>query len=125
MHNFGRGMWRRVGDYERINTPVLMRIQKMQQYELYLQQVKRREEIDAYRQKMLQKVKQSSDSGSDLEISSASIKNELDKIMETVELVIAEEQEPVVTEEQEPVVTEEQEPVVTEDSKKKKKKNKK
>lgn len=38
MHNFGRGMWRRVGDYERIQQPIL--VQQYIQHQLLLQKQK-------------------------------------------------------------------------------------
>ena len=39
MHNFGRGMWRRVGDFQRIHQPVLDRAQVLQlRLEYYLKQ---------------------------------------------------------------------------------------
>jgi hypothetical protein len=55
MHNFGRGMWRRVGDYERIQVPL---IEKMNQYQIYthLMQLRKQKEIKEYREKILKKV---------------------------------------------------------------------
>ena len=39
MHNFGRGMWRRVGDFQRIHQPVLDRAQVLQlRLDYYLKQ---------------------------------------------------------------------------------------
>ena len=38
MHNFGRGMWRRVGDYERIQKPMILQqaqMEKIQQFVEY------------------------------------------------------------------------------------------
>ena len=32
MQNFGRGMWRRVGDFERIHTPQINKQQQLQHY---------------------------------------------------------------------------------------------
>jgi len=53
MHNFGRGMWRRVGDYERVQLPL---INKMNQYNIYmyLMQLNKDKEIKSYREKKLQ-----------------------------------------------------------------------
>jgi len=36
MQNFGRGMWRRVGDYERIQKPVLLQQSRMEQWEQFI-----------------------------------------------------------------------------------------
>ena len=32
MQNFGRGMWRRVGDFERLQVPQINKQQQLQQY---------------------------------------------------------------------------------------------
>ena len=36
MQNFGRGMWRRVGDYQRIQSPQIVRDNQIQQLQQYL-----------------------------------------------------------------------------------------
>ena len=46
MHNFGRGMWRRVGDYERIQSPLLQA--RVQQYLAFIEQQKKVEAIKRY-----------------------------------------------------------------------------
>jgi len=59
MQNFGRGMWRRVGDYERLYVPEIIRSVQMQQYAAYLEnneKLKRRAEIDEYRKQMIAKI---------------------------------------------------------------------
>lgn len=37
MQNFGRGMWRRVGDYERIQKPTLLQQSRIEQWEKFIQ----------------------------------------------------------------------------------------
>lgn len=50
MQNFGRGMWRRVGDYERIQKPInlqqlrLEQLQQFIQYQTMLKQQKLRQQ---------------------------------------------------------------------------------
>jgi hypothetical protein len=38
MHNFGRGMWRRVGDFERIHKPMLIQQSRLEQWQQFIQQ---------------------------------------------------------------------------------------
>jgi len=38
MQNFGRGMWRRVGDFERIQKPVLLQQSRLEQWQHFIQQ---------------------------------------------------------------------------------------
>jgi hypothetical protein len=38
MQNFGRGMWRRVGDYERIQKPILLQQSRLEQWQQFVQQ---------------------------------------------------------------------------------------
>jgi len=51
MQNFGRGMWRRVGDYDRIQKPIIIQqsrleqLQKLVQYQNFLNQQKNRNSI--------------------------------------------------------------------------------
>ena len=45
MQNFGRGMWRRVGDYEKLNAPIQARIEEWQKFLLYQQQLNRQNEL--------------------------------------------------------------------------------
>jgi hypothetical protein len=48
MQNFGRGMWRRVGDYDRVRVPMIeqqVRIEQLQQYILYQRQLKIQEAL--------------------------------------------------------------------------------
>jgi hypothetical protein len=59
MQNFGRGMWRRVGDFERIQVPQIIKETQIQQALLnkeYISQLQRQKEIQEYRKKMLEKV---------------------------------------------------------------------
>jgi hypothetical protein len=37
MHNFGRGMWRRVGDFERIQKPILIEQSRLEQWQQFIQ----------------------------------------------------------------------------------------
>ena len=37
MQNFGRGMWRRVGDYERLHKPVLLEQSRVEQLQYFAQ----------------------------------------------------------------------------------------
>lgn len=56
MQNFGRGMWRRVGDYERVQKPILLqqaRIEQLQKMIEYQAILKRQKDIKEYREKML------------------------------------------------------------------------
>jgi hypothetical protein len=62
MQNFGRGMWRRVGDYERIQKPAHLQNSKLQQwgqfvqYQTMLKQQKLRDEYLAQKKKETQSV---------------------------------------------------------------------
>lgn len=62
MQNFGRGMWRRVGDYERIQKSALLQNSKLQQwgqfvqYQTMLKQQKLRDEYLAQKKKETQSV---------------------------------------------------------------------
>jgi hypothetical protein len=38
MQNFGRGMWRRVGDFERIQKPILLQQSRLEQWQQFVQQ---------------------------------------------------------------------------------------
>ena len=59
MQNFGRGMWRRVADYDRIQAPKIAKNQYLQ-YQQYLAivqyQKQRQANINAYREQLLKKV---------------------------------------------------------------------
>ena len=37
MQNFGRGMWRRIGDYDRLQTPQVLQQNRLQQYLVYIE----------------------------------------------------------------------------------------
>lgn len=62
MKNFGRGMWRRVGDFERINIPQILNSQNQESIKHYLdylefqKAIKRREAINKYREQILKDV---------------------------------------------------------------------
>ena len=59
MHNLGRGMWRRVGDFERIQVPQILRHSQLQQNLLYQEHIKklqRHNRIQEYRRHILQQV---------------------------------------------------------------------
>lgn len=61
MHNLGRGMWRRVGDYERLYLPELIKQTQLQEYAAYLEyneKLKRQAAIDQYRKQMIQQTQQ-------------------------------------------------------------------
>ena len=57
MQNFGRGMWRRVGDYERVQKPLLLqqaRLEQLQQFVEYQTILKKYKDVQRIRQKNLQ-----------------------------------------------------------------------
>ena len=57
MQNFGRGMWRRVGDYERVQKPLLLqqaRLEQWQQFVEYQTILKKYKDVQRIRQKKLQ-----------------------------------------------------------------------
>jgi hypothetical protein len=59
MQNFGRGMWRRVGDFERIQVPQIIKeiqLQQSLQYKEYMIHLQRQKYIEEYRKKTLGKV---------------------------------------------------------------------
>jgi hypothetical protein len=37
MQNFGRGMWRRVGDYDRIQKPMILQQSRLEQWQQFVQ----------------------------------------------------------------------------------------
>jgi len=54
MQNFGRGMWRRVGDFERLQKPVLLqqsRIEQWKQFAQYQTMLKKQQELREQQQK--------------------------------------------------------------------------
>jgi hypothetical protein len=58
MRNFGTGMWRRIGDYERIQVPQLIQQAKIQQYLAYRDYLARKElqtKLDAFHKEMEKK----------------------------------------------------------------------
>lgn len=57
MQNFGRGMWRRVGDYERLQSPQLLQQERMKQYLAYLEYQKARTRTDVIKQHREQTLK--------------------------------------------------------------------
>jgi len=60
MQNFGRGMWRRVGDYERIQSPLLLKKAQIEQlllYKEYMQQADRQKKIKEHRDAILKNMK--------------------------------------------------------------------
>lgn len=62
MQNFGRGMWRRVGDYERIQTPQLLKQTRLQKYLAYIEYqkaLKRDDDIKKSIEQTLQRVNSS------------------------------------------------------------------
>jgi len=64
MQNFGRGMWRRVGDFERIQVPQIIKeiqLQQSLQYKEYMIHLQRQKYIEEYRKKTLEKVNLASD----------------------------------------------------------------
>jgi len=59
MHNFGRGMWRRLGDFERIQSPQILKQMQLEQYLHYIEYMEvlqRQAKIKAYRENMLKKM---------------------------------------------------------------------
>ena len=59
MYNLGRGMWRRVGDFERIQVPQILRQSQLEQallYQEYIKKLQRHNRIQEYRRQILEKV---------------------------------------------------------------------
>jgi hypothetical protein len=59
MQNFGRGMWRRIGDYERLQTPQLLQQYRLQQYLSYIdyqKQLDREKAIKEHRDQTLKNI---------------------------------------------------------------------
>ena len=56
MHNFGRGMWRRLGDFERIQSPQILKQMQLEQYIYYIENLQRQARINAYRENILKNV---------------------------------------------------------------------
>ena len=55
MQNFGRGMWRRVGDYERIQVPRINKNYELEKYLVLMEYIKQqREKLNTYCQQILQ-----------------------------------------------------------------------
>ena len=50
MQNFGRGMWRRVGDFERIHTPQINKQQQLQHYLALLEYKQKKQLLNDYYQ---------------------------------------------------------------------------
>ena len=57
MHNFGRGMWRRVGDVNKINTPSFIKAVEKMAIEEQFYEIQIQKEIDAYRRHILNQLK--------------------------------------------------------------------
>lgn len=63
MQNFGRGMWRRVGDYDRVYKPMLLqqsRVEQWKQFVEYQTILNRQQSINQYRQNVLKNIKSES-----------------------------------------------------------------
>ena len=56
MHNFGRGMWRRLGDFERIQSPQILKQMQLEQYIYYIENLQRQARIKAYRENILKQM---------------------------------------------------------------------
>lgn len=56
MHNFGRGMWRRVGDYEKHNSYYNTQLQHYLAFIEYQKLKQRQDAVNFYREKMLKSV---------------------------------------------------------------------
>jgi len=54
MQNFGRGMWRRVGDFERLHAPQLLQQQRIEQW-MYFREYQRALKIQQARKELLEK----------------------------------------------------------------------
>jgi hypothetical protein len=64
MQNFGRGMWRRVGDYERLQKPILLqqsRLEQWQQFVQYQTMLKKQQEVKEQQQKQDLKIEKKID----------------------------------------------------------------
>ena len=59
MHNFGRGMWRRLGDFERIQSPQILKQMQLEQYLHYIEYMEvlqRQAKIKAHRENILKQM---------------------------------------------------------------------
>ena len=57
MRNFGRGMWRRIGDFDKINTPTFIKAMEKMAIEQQFYEIQTQKEIDAYRRHILNQLK--------------------------------------------------------------------
>jgi hypothetical protein len=89
MHNFGRGMWRRVGDYDKFNSYKNAQIQHYSAFIEYQKQGQRQEAVKKYRNQVLNSVKYIHTTGTGVN------KSFFDKV-NTIKPVIT---EPYITEE--------------------------
>jgi hypothetical protein len=62
MQNFGRGMWRRVGDFERIHKPMLIQQSRLEQWQQFVQQQDMLKKQQTKTQNLTQKQEQVPDS---------------------------------------------------------------
>ena len=91
MQNFGRGMWRRVGDYERIQTPQVLKNNQIQKYLEFIEYKKSQQRqlaINAYRNQILNQTNSEVTAVNELELehvmSSQNIIEELSIVEEAV-----------------------------------------
>jgi hypothetical protein len=85
MHNFGRGMWRRISDYQKQQEQPIQQqpISRLDQYLQYLQMQKQRA-IDAYRDSILKKESVTVVTESDLNVSESVVEPVIESVSESV-----------------------------------------
>ena len=79
MQNFGRGMWRRVGDYERIHVPIIHKNYELERYLAlmeYNKQQRQKQNINSYREQAM-KARKDFDSNKDLLVQQNNINENL------------------------------------------------
>ena len=91
MHNFGRGMWRRVGDYEKHNLYYNTQLQHYLAFIEYQKLKQRQDAVNFYREKMLKSVNSQSFNQPELKKEEDTTLEETDTIIIAVETYIPSE----------------------------------
>jgi hypothetical protein len=128
MQNFGRGMWRRVGDYERLNSYSDIQLQHHSAFIEYQKFKQRQEAVNKYREHMLKQANSNPSIVTSLikeeipdykpntkiiaavepDVFSQNITEELDNYLEDIEVIV----EPIVEPILDPIVESIVEPIV-------------
>ena len=94
MQNFGRGMWRRVGDFERINVPQIIKQSQIEQemiYKEYISKINLQKLIDEHHLKTLEKFNKTNENPNNL----IPQKEEIDYQPSVKEIVAVEQEIPM------------------------------